>query len=655
MDLEEWLSGLGLQQYVSAFRDNAIDAEILPQLTEADLEKLGVVLGHRKRLLKEITLLQAGAGAASDTRTPHTRSELHVPAIVQVERRQLTIMFADLVGSTALSARLDPEELRGLLRTYQDAVASAVVRFGGHVAKFMGDGILAYFGWPRAHEDDVERAVRSGLAIVDCVGQLQTPAGEPLSTRVGIATGLVVVGDLLGEGAAREEAVVGETPNLAARLQAMAAPGCVVVAEGTRRLLGKGFELQALTPRPLKGLGEAVPAFRVMAERLIGSRFEARQSSAVLPLVGRESELTLLLNLWRLARGGQGQAVLLVGEAGIGKSRIAKELSDAVANERHTTVRYQCSSYHTDSPLWPVIEQLTFAVGFTRDDDDAARIRKLKAMLQPVSGKAARSAVLFAQLFGIESAAPHRILDLTPQQRRARTLAALTDYLVGFAAGRPTLVIFEDVHWIDPTSLELVEQVLERIARSYVLVILTSRPNSPPQLSARSWLTRLTLDRLDRQASSAIVRELSHGKPLPPDLEEAIARRTDGVPLFIEELTKAVLEAGQFRGTEGGWAIEDSLPLYVIPNSLQDSLMARLDRLGSVKQVAQIAACIGREFDRALLSACQSRLIHRLPRLMSLQQAVVGLAGSRAVSRDRPARVLHAADGGRKTRSSSAM
>jgi class 3 adenylate cyclase/predicted ATPase len=595
-----------LEQYEQAFRDNDIDARVLPGLTADDLKEIGVVsVGHRRLMLQAIAALQAAAAPAAPVTGAGTAVVAPAaPAPPQAERRQLTVMFADLVGSTALSARLDPEELQEVLRAYQDAAAGAIARFEGHVAKFMGDGVLAYFGWPQAHEDDAERAARAALALLDCVGRLRTPAGEPLAARVGIATGLVVVGGLLGEGAAREETVVGETPNLAARLQAVAAPGWVVVAEGTRRLLGAAFELETLDPRPLKGLGEAVRASRVLAERPVRSRFEARQTGAVLPLVGREPELALLLERWRLAQAGQGQAVLISGEPGLGKSRLAEALADALAGEPHAVIRYRCSPQHAESSLWPVTEQLGLAAGFAPGDYDAARLGKLEALLRPGAGDAAEAAALLAPLLGMEPAGRHPVLDsLTPRQRRARTLAALADHLLGLAVGQPALILFEDVHWVDPTTLELVEQVLERIAGSRVLVLLTSRPEGQPRLGDSPRLMRLALERLGHEASSAIVRKVGRGKPLPPDLEEAIARRTDGVPLFVEELTKAVLETGQFRETDGGWVLEGVLPVDAIPSSLQASLLARLDRLAPAKQVAQVAACIGREFDHALLAA----------------------------------------------------
>jgi class 3 adenylate cyclase len=376
MDVAGWLRGLGLERYEQTFGDNAIDAEVLPALTDADLEKLGILLGHRKRLLKAIAEL--GKGVTTAASLPEVPVE---PSVRMAERRQLTVLFCDLVGSTELAAKLDPEDMREVLRAYQDASAGVIARFEGFVAKFMGDGVLAYFGWPRAHEDEAERAVRAGLALAATVGGLKAPNGEALVARIGIATGLVVVGDVVGEGAAQEQAVVGETPNLAARLQWIAAPGQVVIAGATRRLLGVAFALEDLGERELKGIGTPVQAYAVIGERPLESRFEAMSGRAPLPMFGRDQELALLLERWSLAKAGEGQGVLLVGEAGIGKSRISRALLDALAEERHFRVRYQCSPYHTDSALWPVIQQLNYAAGLAADDPLEARLDKLEALL----------------------------------------------------------------------------------------------------------------------------------------------------------------------------------------------------------------------------------------------------------------------------------
>jgi class 3 adenylate cyclase/predicted ATPase len=575
VDVGAWLSGLGLGQYEQAFRDNNIDVDLLPTLTMDDLHALGVVsLGHRKRLLSAIALL----GKAS-----------RVP---QAERRQLTVMFVDLVGSTTLSSRLDPEDMREVLQTYQNTVMAEITRVDGHVAKLMGDGVLAYFGWPCADEDDTERAVQAGLAITQAVARLPSPAGEPLAARVGIATGLVVVGDLIGEGAAREEVVVGETPNLAARLQEASAPGTVVISEGTRRLLGEMFELRDLGPTRLKGFAQPVNSYQVIGELSAGSRFEARRSATPLPMVGRDQELALVLERWRQAVASEGQAVLLVGEAGIGKSRLIQAVLAEIAGSGHMALRYQCSPHHTGTALWPVARQLGFASGFDPADGDDAKLDKLEAVLRQGGMDVGEAAPLIAALLGIDASIRYPVPDLTPQQHRTRALAVLVEQLLGLARTRPVLMVAEDVHWIDPTTLELLCQALDQIADARVLMLLTSRPDHQPSLGGHPHVTRLTLNRLGRGPTNEIVTRLTGGQNLAEEVLNEIADRTDGVPLFIEELTKAVLEAGALgRGAAA------------VPASLHASLMARLDRVHGVKEVAQVAACIGREFAYPLLAA----------------------------------------------------
>ena len=428
-DVGDWLRSLGLECYEQAFRDNEIDVDLLPNLTADDLKDLGVALvGHRRRLLDAIAALRGEAEASERDALAHEPTQA-APARMRpdAERRQLTVLFCDIVGSTTLSQQLDPEEMREVLRSYQSAVTGEVARFEGHIAKFMGDGVLAYFGWPQAHEDEAERAVRAGLAIAKAVSQLATPAGKPLGARVGIASGLVVVGDLVGEGAAREEAVVGETPNLAARLQEAAAPGTVVVADGTRRLLGELFELREHGATRLKGFAHAVSGFEILGERVTGSHFEARRSGQVLPMVGRDQELALVLERWRQAVAGEGQAVLLVGEAGIGKSRLVQAMLDAVAAGEHVALRYQCSPLHTGTALWPVAQQLGFAPGLLPTDADPAKLDKLEALLRQGVGDIEESAPLIAELLGIDGGVRYAMQDLTPQQRRTRTLAVLVE------------------------------------------------------------------------------------------------------------------------------------------------------------------------------------------------------------------------------------
>ena len=436
MDVGVWLRGLGLGQYEGKFRESEIEADVLLELTETDLEKLGLPLGPRKRLIKAIANLgpaQKNSEAESLARPPEDAAE----------RRQLTVMFCDLAGSTALSARLDPEDMRQVIRAYQDACSGAVARYDGFVAKFMGDGILAYFGFPRAHEDDAERAVRAGLEIVDAVAALKTPAMDKLQVRIGIATGLVVVGDLVGQGAAREQAVVGDTPNLAARLQGIALPGQVVLAEPTRRLLGDVFDVTHLGSQNLKGIAGQPLAYGVICERIVESRFEARASGTMSNMVGRDHELALMLERWKQAKAGEGQLVLLSGEAGIGKSRLTRGMIEAVSSEAHIRVSNQCSPYHSDSPLYPIIQQLAFAAGISSDDDNDDKLDRLEKVLVGAEG----DRPLFAALLGLQTEGRYGTLSLTPQQQRARTLQALVDQLVGLSRGKPVLFVLEDAHW----------------------------------------------------------------------------------------------------------------------------------------------------------------------------------------------------------------
>jgi predicted ATPase/class 3 adenylate cyclase len=580
---------LGLERYEQAFRDNDVDAKVLPQLTAEDLKDIGVTsVGHRRAMLAAIEALGAADPAPPETFDPAPATPVAPRA--DAERRQLTVMFVDLVGSTALSGELDPEDMQQVIRAYQDCCAEVVRRWEGHIAKYMGDGVLAYFGYPKAHEDDAERAVRAALALVTAIAGLE-PGGRPLAARVGIATGLVVVGDLVGDEEARERSVVGDTPNLAARFQALAAPGQVVIGNATCRLLGQGFELLNLGQRTLRGITGPVAVFAVVGERATPSRFEARSGPSLLPMVGRDQELALLGERWSLAKSGEGQGVLLVGEAGIGKSRITRALIDAVAREEHVRIRYQCSPYHTDSALWPVVQQLSHAAGLAAGDSPDLRLDKLEALLGRAVNDVGDSAALIGDLLGLDGEARYGPLELTPQMRRMRTLEALIHQLLGLAATRPVLVVLEDTHWIDPTTFEMIEQSLDRIADRRVLILLTSRPDRQPELAAHPHVTRLTLNRLGRAGVEAIVTRLRGRQTLPPDVIDAIIARTDGVPLFVEELTKAILETGETS----------------IPASLHDSLMARLDRIPEVKEVAQIAACIGREFDYALLAAVAAR------------------------------------------------
>jgi class 3 adenylate cyclase/predicted ATPase len=502
-----------------------------------------------------------------------------------------------------LAVRIDPEEVREVILAYQNAVASEITRFEGRVAKFMGDGVLAYFGWPRAHEDDAERAVRAGLAAVEAVARLDTRYAGPLAARVGIATGLVVVGDIVGEGPAQEEAVTGETPNLAARLQAIASPGSVMIAEATRRLLGDLFELDAHGPQSLKGFGAAVNVFQVNGEGRAESRFQALRTAGLTPLVGRESELALLQERWSHAKDGDGQVVLLDGEPGIGKSRIVQELRDRLSEEPYTQLSHYCSPYHTNSPLYPVIGLLERAAGFDRADTAEAKLDKLEALLARSAIDVREATQLLAAVLAIPADRRYPPLALTPQRKKQRTLEVLVEQLAGLARQRPVLALYEDAHWIDPSTIELLRLVIERVQRLPVLVLITFRSEFIPPWASHARVTRLSLSRLTQRHGSVIALRVTGGKALPAEVLERIVSRTDGVPLFVEELTKLVVESGLLRDAGGRFELTGSLPPLAIPTSLHDSLMARLDRFGPVKEVAQIGAVIGREFSYPLLAA----------------------------------------------------
>ncbi len=589
-DVAQWLDGLGFGQYAQTFVDNDIDLEVLPDLGEADLEKLGVSLGHRKKLLRAIA--ERVAESAAPAAIPTTGAE----------RRHLTVLFCDLVGSTALAQRLDPEDLRWVMRGYQDAVAGAVTRHGGHVAKYLGDGVLAYFGWPQAYEDQAERAVRAGLDAVGAVARVAVQKAS-LQARVGIATGAVVVGDLVGAAGREADAVSGETPNLAFRLQAGAGPGEVHIGPETRRLLGQTFEFQELGRRDLKGFAEPVPVWRVLGEGRVASRFEASHGAALTRFVGREQEVALLLERWRRAKDGEGQVVLLSGEPGIGKSRILQALSKRIGAEAHTRLRYQCAPYYTSGALHPVIAQLERACGFRGTDSVDLKLDKLESLLHASLDDLASAAPLFAAMLSLPYEDRYGKLRLTPQQQKTRTFDALIELLLGLAHVRPVLFLFEDAHWIDPTTQELLDLTMERIRDARVLMVLTHRPDFASPWRGHSHITALALSRLTRAQCSEIVDHLAGGRALSDEVRAQIVDKTDGVPLFVEELTKAVLESDLLVEGDHGYTLAGPLAPLAVPATLQDSLMARLDRLGPVKELAQIGAVIGREFSHELIAA----------------------------------------------------
>jgi len=536
MDLGHWLRTLGLEQYEAAFREQKIDDTVLPSLTAEDLKELGVgYVGHRRKLLDALAALRTEAGAPAPLSDVPLATE--EAATDTAERRQVTVMFSDLVGSTALSARMDPEDLREVIRAYQTCVADTVRRFGGFVAKYMGDGVLVYFGYPQAHEDDAEQAVRAGLGLVSAVSDLKTHAA--LQTRVGIATGLVVVGDLIGAGASQEQAIVGQTPNLAARLQSIAQPNSIVIADGTRKLVGNLFELDDLGLQELKGISGPVRAWAALRPASVEGRFEAMHGSGLTDLVGREEELGLLLRLWLKAKIGEGQVVLLSGEAGIGKSRLTAALLERLATEPHARLRYFCSPQHSESAFYPIISQMERAAGFAYDDTAQAKLDKLD-MLLAQNFTPREDVALFAEMVSLPDDGRYPTLELTPQQRRQRTLEALTRQIERLAQRSPVLIILEDAHWADPTSLEAFgSAALDRIRPLDVLLIVTHRPEFEPSWIEQPHFTTVTLNRLGQYEIAAMIDRVTGKKPLLASIRQDIAERTDGIPLFIEEMTEA--------------------------------------------------------------------------------------------------------------------
>jgi len=620
MDVGGWLRNLGLGQYEPAFLENAIDFDVLPQLTEDDLEKLGMVLGDRKRVIKAIKAI--AGGSPSELITSEVReSPSNHPPMAAAERRHLTVMICDLVGSTALATRLDPEDMSAVIDAFQAACARITLTFDGFLADFRGDGILVYFGYPRAHEDDAERTVRAALDIAAAVARLKTPAEEPLSVRIGIATGLVVVGDRGGEGASREHTVIGDTPSLAARLQALAEPGTVVVAASTRRLLGDLFRLRDLGVNKAKGFAEPIAAWAVDGVSASQSRFEAIHAAGLTKFIGREDELDFLLKRQRLAWKGEGQIVLISGEPGIGKSRLVAALEERIADQPHTFLRYQCSPHHSNSALYPFIAQLERAVGFKTDDTSEERLNKLEVLLAIAAPRVQDTAPLFAALLSIPFGDRYPKLSPNPAQQRRRTFAALLDQFESLAREKPILLLFEDAHWADATSVELLDLTVERVRQLPVLALFTLRPEFEPPWAGLPNVGMLTLGRLDRNKVESIVTQVAGGHGLPAEVMNQIVAKTDGNPLFVEELTKAVLEGGILVKDADGYRLDGPLPPLAIPTTLQDSLMARLDRLAPVKDIAQIGAAIGREFSYSLMREVVGREPSLKHALAKLEQA----------------------------------
>ncbi|HSL03951.1 MAG TPA: adenylate/guanylate cyclase domain-containing protein [Nitrospiraceae bacterium] len=603
-----WLEDLGLGIYREAFEKNAITWDVLTELNQGDLESLGVLLGHRKTLLRAIAQLSSDAGVLASGSLPSAVSPdtPFSPERDHAERRQLTVVFCDLVDSTVLSRRVDPEDLQEITRRFLDACNQEIGRFNGYVAKYMGDGLLVYFGYPHAHEDDAERAVYAGLAILDTVKVLNHENPHPefsMAARIGIATGQVVVGELMGQDTAKERSVFGETPNLAARLQALAQPNQLIIDPVTKRLAGNEFDFADHGAVSLKGFDKPVQTWQVLSLRLSASRFESSRSSHLTNFVGREQEIALLLGRWREAIDGEGQVVLLCGEAGIGKSRIVHTLCDRLADAQYQTIQFQCSPYHLNTALYPAINCLRQAAGLASQDSAQAQLEKLDVLARESGLENQDTVSLLADLLSIRGEHRNPLLTVSPEKRKNMTLEALVHYLQRMADRTPVLFIMEDAHWIDPTTLDLLTRIIDRIRQMRVLLLITFRPDFKPVWAEYSHVTFLTLSRLPRRQSAELVAAMTGGKGLPLEVQQAILAKTDGVPLYIEALTENVLASGLLTEGNESFTLKGPLKELPIPDSLHALLMERVDRLGPAKEIVQTGAAIGREFTYELLQA----------------------------------------------------
>ncbi len=605
-----WLESLGLDGYREVFQQNAITWDILPELNDGDLATLGVLLGHRKKLLRAIAQLSQtdGRDGPEPLPTPIDPQVTSLPSgRDQAERRQLTVMFCDLVGSTALARRLDPEDLQTAIRRFLDTCSEAIGRFNGYIAKYMGDGLLVYFGYPHAHEHDAERAVHAGLAVLELVKALPREhflhQEFEIAARIGVATGPVIVGELIGQETATERSVFGETPNLAARLQGLAAPNQLIVDSATKRLIGGEFECADQSTVSLKGFETPVQVWQVLGGKFSASRFESYRAGRLIQFIGREHETALLLGRWREAVEGEGQVVLLCGEAGIGKSRLVRHLRDRLTGVHYEAVQSQCSPHHTNTVLYPVITYLRQAAGLAGEDSVSTQRHKLDALMADSGLNDRVTVALLADLLSIRGDEQDQPANVSPDKRKDMTLEALVQYVQRLADHSPVLLIVEDAHWLDPTTLGLMTRVIDRIRQMRVLMLIAFRPDFKPVWAEYSHVTFLTLNRLPRRQSAELIATMTGGKMLPPEVQQTILEKTDGVPLYLEELTQNLLESGLLTEENNSFSLKAPLQDLSIPDSLQALLMERVDRLGPIKEIVQVGAAIGREFTYELLRA----------------------------------------------------
>lgn len=601
--LKRWLEDIGLGHYTDLFAQHRLDLDVVGDLTESDLVELGLPLGDRKRLQQAMAALfhAETAEAPAVAVRPQTRTG------VGAERRQLTTMFCDMVDSTSLSAQFDPEDVRDMIADFRETCVRVVKQYEGFAARFVGDGILVYFGYPNAHEDDAERAVRAGLEIVRVLSTARAvephgALGHSPAVRIGIATGLVVVGDLVGQGTEERDSATGETVNLAARLQALAPPNGVVISASTQSLLKGKFDYRNLGVHVLKGISGKAQAWHVVRASRVETRFAAAMGTRLTPLVNREEEIALLMARWAQARDGNGQVVVKFGEPGIGKSRIIQEIFERISGDRHGQVSLQCSPYYTSTAFHPFIEQLKFSLGLDREDSSALSLASLETAIAAAHGDIEQVVPLFAGLLSMPTGERYPPLELSPQQQKDATVVALVNHFLGLAREMPLVIAFEDLHWIDPTSREVIDLLVDRVQNRPILVIITARSEFQPSWHAHSHITTLVLNRLSRPLRTTLVERVA-GRELPKEIVEDIIVKTDGVPLFLEELTKTVLESNLLTERHGRYVLSGPWRQLAIPATLTDSLMARLDRMGPFKRIAQIGATIGREFSYETLHA----------------------------------------------------
>lgn len=598
----EWLGHVGLTHCAQALIENGIDFDVAPGLTESDLRSFGLNLGDSRRFLQALTKLGGQKTAAASGDGVAVIDIASTPIHVALdERRQLTVMFCDLVGYTELAQRLDPEELKGMIRAFRKACSKVVSYYDGYIAQYLGDAVMVYFGWPGAHEDDAERCLRSALDIVQAVRGLGF--ADALAVRIGVATGPVVVGEASRDGNGEDGLAVGETPNRAARLQGLAGADEIVIGPTTRRLVGNTFEVADLGVHPLKGIVQPVHAWRVHAVLRSAGRFDAAHGEVTLTaLVGRDEEVALLLRHWHWARSGEGQVVLLSGEPGIGKSRLTQVLRERLKGQPYTALRYQCSPFRLNSALYPIIEHIEFAAGFAREDTPEQKLDKLETMLVGSQAKRTESAPLFAALLSLPTDR-YPSLGLSPRRQKEKTLEVLFGQVEALSRLQPLLMVFEDAHWLDPTSQELLDLMVPRLRALRILMVITHRPEYTPHGREYQHVATMALRGLPQQLGSELVGKVTLGKALPPEVLEQIVARADGVPLFIEELTTSVLESRFLREENDRYTLLGPLPALAIPTTLNALLIERLGRRAGVRELAQIGACIGREFSYELLAA----------------------------------------------------